>query len=163
MIFDPTGKEQLRMTDSNIIWRYIHGGKGVVTLYNPENHKAHAYRFSFPRNSVDFPEGTIFVYVLHESKSFYLGKLLDSGQFTLTNASKFGRDTDAVKGAEYITYMSVSQKFAEAESMHLYHSGRCCKCGRELLDSESIAAGIGKKCCAKYNILTSGEPWDGTV
>ena len=75
MQFDPTGKESQLMTDSKVIYRYLHGGKGEVTLVSPRSWKAHSYKFLKPSNERDFPEDTIFVYVMHEGRKMYLGML----------------------------------------------------------------------------------------
>lgn len=161
MTFDPAGKDDLLMKDANIIYRYIHGGKGEVTLVNATTLAAHTYRFLHPRNQSDFPEGTIFVYVLHEGRQYYLGKLRDDGTFTTTNKSSFNSDTGSVRGADYIARMSLHQDIIDRNDMLLYHSGRCCKCGRPLEDPKSVECGIGRKCKVKYDELVAGVKWDG--
>ena len=73
MNFDPTGKEKLILKNSKIISRYIRAGKGDVVLRAPSG-KAHRYAFLSPKDTHDFPEGTIFVYVFHNDHRYYLGR-----------------------------------------------------------------------------------------
>ena len=160
MTFDPTGKEERLMTNSEIIYRYLHGGNGEVTLVSPRTFKAHSYVFARPSNVIQFPENTIFVYVLHEGHRMYLG-MLDGSGFRLTGKSTFGEDTESVKGARYIVKMANRQDVVDKKAMHLYHSGRCCKCGRPLSSSKAMKLGIGRCCLKMYNESLARVPWDG--
>ena len=160
MIFNPDGKDNLLMTDSKVIYRYLHGGAGTVTLANPNTWKAHSYAFLKPVNERDFPEDTIFVYVIHDNRRIYLG-LLSGSEFRLTAKSTFGEDTEAVKGARYIVKMANRQDLVDKRLMNLYHSGKCCICGRPLSGNKSLDSGIGKKCTCYYNARLEKVPWDG--
>lgn len=160
MQFDPTGKEERLMTDSKIIYRYLHGGKGEVTLVSPRSYKAHTYKFLKPSNERDFPEDTIFVHVLHEGRRMYLG-MLSGSDFKRTTKSSFNEDTEAMKGARYIVKMANRQDLVDRKDMLLYHSGKCCYCGRRLDSPKALKAGIGKKCLAYYTEQLSKIPWDG--
>ena len=159
MIFNPSGKLDRLMTNAETIHRYIHAGKGKVTLVAPSMN-AHEYWFRRPANPNEFEPGTIFVSVIHEGRPMYIG-ILDQGDVRLTRSSKFNPDTEAVKGAKYIAAMSINQGLVDRTPMKLYHSGKCCKCGRKLTDSKSMLDGIGRKCLKKYNALVAKEPWDG--
>lgn len=161
MQFDSTGREKYILKDSKIIDRYLRAGKGEVILQAPSG-TAHKYLFAYPKQKEDFPEGTIFIYALHNDRKFYLGMLSDDGDgFRRTARSYFNEDTDIVKGAKYITRMSKDQNLVDKTVMRLYQSGRCCRCGRELEDDESIQAGIGKKCLKKLQAADFKVSWDG--
>lgn len=160
MTFDPTDKEDCLMLDSSVIYRYIHGGDAEVTLVHPPSNYAHAYAFCKPKNELDFPEGTIFAYVLHNGHKMYLGMLSGNG-FRRTQKSNFDEDTEAMKGVRYIVRMANEQNLVDKELMHLYHSGRCCCCGRKLSGKKSMKAGIGRKCLARFNKKLEEYPWDG--
>lgn len=41
----------------------------------------------------------------------------------------------------------------EIPGIEIYHSGRCCRCGRTLTVPESIVSGIGPECAFKTSIL----------
>lgn len=160
MQFDPTGKDGRLMTDSKIIYRYLHAGKGEVTLVSPRSWKAHSYRFLKPTDEKEFPEDTIFVYVIHEGRKMYLG-MLQGREFRRTSKSSFNEDTEAMKGARFIVKMSWNQELVDSKGMLLYHSGDCCYCGRHLIQPKTLAAGIGKKCLKYYNAHLGKVPWDG--
>ena len=160
MIFDPTGKDDNLMLDSRTICRYIHAGKGEVTLVSPQSNKAHTYLFAKPNDERQFPENTIFVYTLHDGHKIYLG-MLDGNGFRMTARSRFDADTEVVKGARYIVAMSIRQDLVDKKKMNLYHSGRCCLCGKKLSGQAGLKHGIGKLCLKKYNIKLNKVPWDG--
>jgi hypothetical protein len=160
MIFDPTGKDDCLMLDSRVINRYIHAGNGEVTLVSPQSNKAHSYAFSKPSDERQFPENTIFVYALHEGHKLYLG-MLDGNGFRLTARSRFDEDTEIVKGARYIVAMSIRQDLVDKKKMHLYHSGRCCLCGRKLNGLTGLHKGMGKMFLKKYNNKLNKVPWNG--
>lgn len=161
MTFDPTGREEHLMLDAKAIYRYIHAGQGEVTLVAPKSLHAHTYRFESPKNKAQFAPGTIFVYVLHDEHKLYLGILDEELGVRLTRQSTFGEDTEAVKGAKYIVKMALRQDLVDKKAMHLYHSGRCCKCGRKLNSYQANLDGIGKKCLKMYNNSLNKEPWNG--
>ena len=160
MTFDATGKEKQLMTDASAIYRYIHAAEGEVTLVSPRTMKAHAYVFAEPKNKRDFPEDTIFVYALHNGHKMYLG-LMDGSGFRRTQKSNFSEDTEIMKGARYIVKMASRQDVVNQKAMLLYHSGKCCMCGRKLDSDKALAQGIGSKCLKRYNIHLSETPWDG--
>ena len=160
MQFDPIGKEDCLMLDSEIIYRYIHAGKGRVTLVNPKTLKGHSYAFEKPANEKEFPDNTIFAYVLHDNHKMYLG-MLDGSGIRRTKGSRMDEDTEAMRGVRYIVMMANNQQLVDQELMHLYHSGKCCYCGRELNGIKGRKAGIGKKCLQKYNAKLMQVPWDG--
>ena len=160
MVFDPTGKDDCLMLDSETIYRYIHGGNAEVTLMSPQSHKAHCYAFCKPSNERDFPEDTIFVYVVHEGHKMYIG-MMSGSEFRITAKSRFGEDTEAVKGAKYIVKMANRQDLVNKRMMNLYHSGNCCICGRPLRSKKALTEGIGRRCKQFYNIKLMKTPWDG--
>jgi len=153
--------EDYRMLSSETIATYLHGGRGEVTLASPTG-VAHRYLFSEPRNADEFPVGTIFVYALHEGRRFYLGMLDNNNQFRLTSRSQFKADTETVKGAMYIAKMASDQNLVDQTQMMLYHSGKCCRCGRLLSSGKSISCGLGKSCRKQLNKASSKvQIWDG--
>lgn len=160
MTFDPTDKENCLMTDSATIYRYIHGRNGHVTLVSPKSNKAHSYYFCPPANERDFPENTIFAYVIHDNHKMYLG-MLDGSGFRRTRGSTFSEDTEAMRGVRYIVKMANQQDLVNSKQMLLYHSGKCCMCGRPLETKKALKLGIGKKCLAKYTAMLNWVPWDG--
>lgn len=167
MIFDPNLYTCHRLTDSAYIYRCIHAGKGKLYLVNSQTMKAHKYWFRRPVNVDEFPADTIFVYVFHDDSrwlyksTYYLGKIGQTGLFQLTRGSRFEPDTEAVRGAQYLAKMSLSQDLVDAGKMHVYHDCKCCKCGRKLKGDWAVENGIGKKCLKKYEQFISTGSWDG--
>ena len=131
-----------------------------MTLVHPPSNKAHSYAFCKPKNERDFPADTIFAYVIHNDHKMYLGMLAGS-DFRRTRKSNFDEDTEAMKGVRYIVRMANRQDVVDRQDMHLYHSGRCCMCGRPLTSKKAMEEGIGRKCMERYFASISTGPWDG--
>ena len=141
--------EAYRMTDSEVLERYMYGNKCRLTLVSPSL-VAHTYEFSLPNNKSEFPEDVRFVYSIHTTpektvQKYYLG-MMENGQFRLTKHSRFLEDSDVVKGAKYIVKLATNQTFFNNTPMKLYHNGRCARCGKLLDSARSIKDGYGKKC-----------------
>lgn len=169
MNFNPNEYQDVLVTDAKVAERCMRAGKGKLVLYSPSTGKAHGYVFNRPDNPQDFDEGTIFVYARHEDRRFYIGKLVFDKDFNLvgfrlTRSSKFNPDTEVVKGAYYMVRMATDQSLIDKGDMQLYHSRRCCKCGRYLEDQDSRDRGMGKKCLTQWeNYLQNIKVWDGNT
>ena len=159
MVFDPTGKENLLMTEASCINRFIHAGKGELTLVAPSLN-AHTYRFLSPSRPEEFEPNTIFAFVLHDGHKYYLGRLTNQGVVHTRNSS-FSPECDSFKGAQYIAYMAASQSLVDKTPMKIYQSGRCCMCGRELVSGKTLKLGIGPKCAKRWEEISSRTSWDG--
>lgn len=143
-----------QFTNSEMLNKYIMGGRAVVTLESPQG-KKHTYVYAIPRNSDSFPPDIRFVYALHDGvKEFYIG-MIEMGRFRLTRNSRFHPDTEIVKGAKYIEDLRTSQVFLDKSPMKIYHEGICARCGRKLTDPKSIERGFGSKCRKKMGSETS--------
>ena len=149
MIFDINSDNYTLFADSETIKRYITAGKGVVTLVAPSG-KAHSYSFERPKNEKDFDEDTIFVYTLHEGRKHYTGKFTYGKYFNLTRNSKFDPETEAVKGAMFITRMANDQSLVISTPMKLYHTDKCAYCGTTLRSKKAIELGLGRVCYKRY-------------
>lgn len=87
--------------------------------------------------------GDQLVWIKHSAAERVVGKI-DNGEVTLW--SRPGVDNAAVRGLlEEVdgAPLATAIKFGRA-------SGRCCSCGRDLTDPDSIAAGIGPICATKF-------------
>lgn len=159
MKFDPNQENYYPVTSSETAKRIMTAGNGVLTLVGPAG-TAHTYKFAKPRNAQEFSPKTIFVYALHDNKTFYLGRLTSDG-FRLTAASKFGEHTEIVKGAHYLYRLSTDQSLLDRTPMRLFHHSRCCKCGRALTSEKALELGIGRKCNVWYELFINEMDWDG--
>ena len=147
--------DRFRITSKDALRNCIYGGHGTVCLVSPSS-KAHTYRFNKPLNRDDFPDDVYFVYVLHETKYFYIG-MIERNKFRLTKNSRFGEDTESVKGAKYLMQMSSDDAFFTKSPMKVFHSGRCAICGRRMRSKKSIENGVGPKCLRRLQDKLSAE------
>lgn len=133
---------RFQLTDKDKISNYIKGGKGVLTLAAPSG-KHYTYSFRRPKNTVAFPEGTMFVYVRCSDLHWeYLGMVIGSN-LAMTAKSYYPSTSDQFRGAAYILRMASKDMDTP---MKLYHEGVCACCGRKLTDPKSIEFGIGPTC-----------------
>lgn len=134
--------------DWAVLRNYCLGGRGIVTLENPETGKHHTYEFRRPNNPEKFAYDTLFIYVLvKECTWMYLGMFNHSNNcFKLTRSSKFGNSSKLVKGARYIVNKITNGSKKSVEPMKFYHEGVCAICGRKLTTPKSIQNGIGPRC-----------------
>lgn len=155
MVLDKFPDSKFRMTDKSIILDYIHGGKGELLIVSPSM-KAHRYRFKFPTNSSKFPLDVVFVYVVHDDKEMYLG-IFDIRGFRLTQNSRFLRDSEVAKGAQWLSDVLFSKGKFENSPMKIFSSGRCARCGKLLNSDKAISLGFGRKCSVihKSNVKLS--------
>ena len=145
---------EVKLEKPEDIQTYLFGGNGVVTLQSPTG-KHRTYMFRAPRNTNNFPEGTIFVYVLTSSAIwFYVGMLNYPDKFKLTFNSKYSYSHEIVQGVLYIIKMMNGT--IRRPRMALYHCGVCCRCGRRLTSPKSILRGYGAK-CGKYVTARQSE------
>lgn len=140
--------------ENDILNQYLMGGQAVVTLESPSGVK-HTYLYAKPKNTNYFPDDTRFVYALHQQvQQFYIG-MIEMDKFRLTQNSRFLNDTDIVKGVLYIEKLRKNQISLHKSLMKIYHEGTCARCGRRLINKESIEIGFGPKCKRKvvsYNV-----------
>lgn len=135
-----------RITDQNILRRYVLGGRGVLTLLNPETKIHHTYTFRRPDDASPYPNDILFVYAVHNnSKLLYVG-MVESGLFRLTKNSRFISDTPIVRGARYIMRLISDDHVFSITKMQIYHEGVCAICGRPLTGEHSLEEGVGPKC-----------------
>ena len=145
-----------KLTNREVIHRYIHGGRGAVDLIAPSG-KKHSYLFFRPRNGQHYPTDIVFVYALHnDDTKFYVG-MIEDDRFRLTTNSRFLEETEIVKGARYIMKMATIDHFAELSQMALVHLGVCCRCGRPLTSEKYLLEGIGRRCKKNYEKLMIEE------
>ena len=123
---------------------YLLAGNAVVTLEAPSGTN-HTYLYQKPKTD-SFPEDIRFVYTLHSDMSQHYIGMIEMDKFRLTRNSRFGSDTDIVKGAVYIENMRKNQQFLQSSPMRIYHQGTCGKCGRKLSGEKSVKLGLGRKC-----------------
>lgn len=132
----------------NALLKYIHGGRGIVTLENSLNNKHHTYEFRRPNNPDEFPPEIMFVYTLVKDNTWmYVGMYDKQTQmFRLTRYSKFQKKSEIVRGVSFILKKIKSIANDPNNVMKIYHEGVCAICGKKLTTPKSIQFGIGPKC-----------------
>lgn len=93
----------------------------------------------------------------------FLGSIFDRNKFVLSPKCKLSIDSPEVKAFAFI-FDRLLKKSMPAK-VEIWHSGRCCKCGRKLTDVQSIKLGIGPECLRrseksfpdKYNEAVRGK------
>lgn len=62
--------------------------------------------------------------------------------------------TDSVNGLMFIlTRLVVGAPISS--KLHILHFGKCCVCGRKLMDTESVIRGVGPTCFKKMNLIAN--------
>lgn len=126
--------------------------------------RIHASGNKFPRVRLSFDDQPL-ILTLAGEKSRYCGavSLTDGGKFPA--ARFFGRITpqgdfvpapaarNLPEGSKRaLWHLMTRLKAGQAQEVFAEHGrqfGKCCMCGRELTNAESVAAGIGPECSTK--------------
>jgi hypothetical protein len=132
-------------------FNYIYGGKGKATLVSAKTGTRYTYKFSRgKRRDGDRGEPLIFVKLLtgpdNQSSYTYIG-YINPAQIGL-HAGRKGQPTAvAFRALDW----AINQLAADVmpDSLEVWHSGTCGRCGRELTVPESIASGLGPVCAGK--------------
>lgn len=131
--------------------QFILGGKAIFTLESGITGRRYTYKIV---NSKYRPEQLI-VKLLVGSDNTKNYKAIGSIYRNSLRFDDFG----------FLTYDSYPMRaikfFLEhidniPKALHVYHSGRCCFCGRKLTTPEAVKRGYGRK-CAKAKGLPYGE------
>lgn len=125
---------------------FIKAGKAIFTVKNEET----GNRFTFCVRKLD-DKPFWFVSVLsgtdNETSYSYMGSMKDNMKLFPTKRSAVTPDAKAWK--------TFSWRMAHISNLpsnvHIYHEGKCGRCGRTLTVPESIESGFGKECLSKIN------------
>lgn len=138
------------------IKKFVVAGNATFTLKSEKTGKHFTYKVREPKDRPDTMWGRIrnpknttrFVSVLCDGDKYvYMGiinDLSDGISFRQTLKSNFNTDSPSVKALNY--FLNGLNHNQIAHNLHVYHSGKCCRCGRELTDPVSISLGIGPIC-----------------
>lgn len=125
------------------IYKYITGGRGVVTLSSSSG-VHHTYSFTTPSFAKE-GEDTLFVSTLVDNNTWVYVGMYKNKSFRLTQKSAYPITSPIVKGVCFILKLMLKPGFYD-ERMHLFHEGICSRCGRPLTNPDSIELGIGPVC-----------------
>jgi hypothetical protein len=80
----------------------------------------------------------------------YMGVLRRTWAFSLTSASRMGREAPAVKALVwFLERARLERTGLLGVTLEFWHDGRCGRCGRKLTVPESVASGLGPECAGR--------------
>lgn len=140
--------------ERTMLRKLILGGNSAFTLKNAANGTRKTYSVKKHKEKDLF-----FVSVrgdedkLHTVKVkknwIYIGTIFESnagkGKFSKTRKTKVNINSKSFKGFSWLWQKVVNNDELPA-GIEVYHTGYCCKCGRELTDPESVQKGFGPTC-----------------
>lgn len=131
---------------------FLFQGKALFTMQNVDTGNYITFNVKSPKKKRDAPEDFRFfdVYVKalgdRYSGSRYIGRI-DRKLKSLKPYGFLENDHPGVNTTNWlIKNWSNLEKYEQADKLHIFHLGQCCKCGLPLTVPESIKNGIGPKC-----------------
>lgn len=122
---------------------FILAGKAFVTFNNTKS----GNRFTFKVKKDKKNDSLFYVSVLNgpnNAKDYlYIGAIFN-GNFKITPKSRVSAEATSFKVFQYV-FDSLKNKTLK-EFIHVYHNGRCGRCGDMLTVPESIIRGLGPIC-----------------
>ena len=132
---------------------YLLGGKATATLVSGATGARFTYRICGKDvGSEDQPRTIFFVSVLTGSDNqedySYLGTIFEGGsgkpdRFVHGKKSRISADAPSALAFAWLW------RNLDSDKAELWHAGACSRCGRQLTDPESIAAGLGPICITR--------------
>lgn len=133
----------------------LYAGRATFTLENPATGKRCTYRVDKVQNDVKSPAVYFVKFLIgqdNENDYQYLGMLsYDWNEFRLTGASKAGKDSDPVKGINWLlAKLKAGVTFATLPNgVRAVWAAECQRCGRTLTVVSSVDNRLGPICAKK--------------
>ena len=129
------------------IKNFVFGGNATITLESGKSGKH--FTFKVKQAKKDDETSPYFVSVLSGPDNYsnysYVGVISsDKKTFKLTQKSKVSADAISYKAFNFFFLQLVAGKISN--DLHVFHSGKCGRCGRKLTTPESISKGFGPEC-----------------
>lgn len=140
----PKTQTPIEAADGQALLKTILAGNATITLVSNKTNN----RFTFKIKQKD-DMALWFVRLLQGPDTYGFLGVIDNKEYKsrlslrLTKNSCASADSQAYQALQYALY---KLQTTTPTNFTIYHSGTCCKCGRELTDPESIKLGIGPKC-----------------
>ena len=139
-------KSEYTLPVANLL-NFIQGGKAYVTLLSLTTNVHYTYEIvkAKKHNNPSFGD-TYFVSVLFNEKDeyTYVGYIRNNQFMYGSGKSLFAADAPSILAFRYLLSLAVENR--ESAKIKLFHSGKCCRCGRKLTHPESLETGIGPEC-----------------
>lgn len=127
----------------NDLKKFVKAGKAIFTLTNTETGNRMTYKVNKHKE-----KDLWFVSVLNGPDNYsnynYIGTVFGN-DFRHTQKSRVGKDSMSFKAFAWLNAFMNSDKNIP-DHVHVYHEGRCGRCGKRLTVPESILAGFGPEC-----------------
>lgn len=123
---------------------FIKAGKAIFTVQNNETGNRLTYKVTKCKSD----DSLYFVSVMRGPSNVtdytYIG-IIRNGVFTLTAKSRVNKDSMSFQAFQWLnTQFNKNSKLPD--HVHVYHEGRCGRCGKRLTVPESILCGFGPEC-----------------
>lgn len=127
---------------------FVLGGNATFTIENTETGNHFTFKVVQPA-----PDKPHFVRVLtgpdNENDFTFLGTIFDNQTYRHGKRSPISPTAQSAKVFEWAWPRILSHSLPQ--QVHLYHEGRCGRCGHKLTVPESIESGFGPECITKLN------------
>lgn len=145
----------MKALDYSQIKPFILGGKAIFTIKNEVSGGHMTFKVSLPKGADE--SAPYFASVLNGSDNYtnyaYMGILSTKGgklSLVPTKGSKVGQQSKAWKS--FVWLCNNINNRSIPETVHVYHEGKCGKCGKKLTVPESIESGFGPECSKMLGI-----------
>lgn len=122
--------------------QYVFAGKAIFTLESKQTGRRYTYKITKSKTG-DYYFANLMFGNNNETDYRYIGLLTEDG-LVVTKGSHHPNDSYPVNALNY--FMKCTKVDSFPPSLGIYHSTRCCHCGKLLTTPESIEKGIGPEC-----------------
>lgn len=146
----------MESTDSNIghklandkVLDFLFGGSALFTIRNSETGNHMSFKVTKSKKKDCY-------FVIKNDGKIFLGTIFDKNKFVLGKNNQSLMDSPEVKAFTFVFYNLLKKTLPS--KVEIWHSGKCCRCGRTLVDPLSCELGIGPECRRKMseNIKTA--------
>lgn len=125
---------------------FVLGGNATITLQSSVTRKRYTYNIKRHKEN----ESLYFIHLLRGPDNTddysYIGCYYsDNGVFVPCRTWKFEPTEEWPASLKAISYL-LKNIYNVPSKLHVYHEGKCARCGRKLTTPESIITGFGPEC-----------------
>lgn len=134
------------------VGKFFLAGDAIITVKNNETSNQFTFKVTKQQDKNNPEKFIWFVSVCRSYMEFsYIGLLVtredspNNSSIDFKISKRISNDPISIQSFEYILRHYINS-LTPHKNLHFYHIGKCCKCGRELTDAQSIILGIGPYC-----------------
>ena len=144
----PSFKGQL--TNIEDIIRYSTAGNATITLKSQKTNTRFTYKIQKPKEIQQGSPIKFFVKLMNgpdnENSFQYLGCIYTNNAYRIGKKSKITAVAPSAVAFNWFWNHVVAQKRLPPDTIEIWHSGSCGRCGRTLTVPESVSSGFGPEC-----------------